>query len=104
MRNASKEEILAFEESLGGMLTGRTVSDYLDDDSKKHQPILNQLEYNGYYTRIHFSAVDKVLYGKIENIRDLVSFESDSAKKIEKEFHKAVNEYSEFIAENYNKR
>ena len=53
----------------------------------------NRLEYKGYFTVIHFSAPDKVLYGKIEGISDLVTFESESALEIEKEFHEAVDDY-----------
>ena len=55
--------------------------------------VTNELEYRGYSTKIYFSAEDKVLYGKIESIQDLVSFESESAKDIEKEFHNAVSDY-----------
>lgn len=54
---------------------------------------LNILEYKGYYTKIHYSAEDKVLYGKIEEIPTLVNFESVSAKDIVKEFHNAVDDY-----------
>ena len=54
------------------------------------------LKYKGYYTVIHYSAEDKVLYGKIEDIDDLVSFESESAEEIEKEFHDAVDDYLDF--------
>ena len=35
----------------------------------------NILEYKGYYTEIKFSTEDKVLYGKIEFIDDLINFE-----------------------------
>ena len=48
---------------------------------------------------IEFEAEDKVLYGKIEGIDDLVTFESDSAKEIEKEFHEAVDDWLEFKKE-----
>ena len=58
---------------------------------------LNRFDYKGYYTLIHFDSEDKVLYGKIEGIDDLVTFESDSAKEIEKEFHDAVDDWLEFI-------
>ena len=54
---------------------------------------LNILEYKGYYTKIHYSAEDKVLYGKIEEIPALVNFESASAKNIIQEFHNAVDDY-----------
>ena len=62
--------------------------------------VSNLLTYKGYYTLIHFEAEDKVLYGKIENANgDLVTFESDSAKEIEKEFHDAVDDWLEFRKE-----
>ncbi len=54
---------------------------------------LNILEYKGYFTKIHYSAEDKVLYGKIEGIPALVNFESASAKDIVQEFHNAVDDY-----------
>lgn len=57
------------------------------------------LTYKGYFTVITFEAEDKVLYGKIEGIDDLVTFESDSAKEIEKEFHDAVDDWLEFRKE-----
>ena len=52
----------------------------------------NVFEYKGYCTRIHYSAEDNVLYGKIEGIVDLVDFESSSVEEIETDFHKAVDE------------
>ena len=65
---------------------------------------LNRFDYKGYYTLIHFDSEDKVLYGKIEGIDDLVTFESDSAKEIEKEFHEAVDDWLEFRKELNNGR
>lgn len=56
----------------------------------------NLLEYKGYYTKIEYSCEDKVLHGTIEGINDLVNFESDSIKNIEKEFHSAVDDYLAF--------
>ena len=56
----------------------------------------NILEYKGYYTKVEYSAEDNVLYGKIEGIVDLVTYESESLDKIEKEFHAAVDDYLEF--------
>lgn len=53
----------------------------------------NKLEYKGYYTEINYSAENSILYGKIEGINDLVNFQSDNAKDIEKEFHNAVDDY-----------
>ena len=56
----------------------------------------NILEYKGYYTKIEFSTEDKVLFGKIEGIKDLVNFESETTDGIEKEFRLAVDDYLEF--------
>ena len=53
----------------------------------------NILEYKGYYTKIEYSAEDRLLYGKIEGIKDLVNFESAQPEKIEEEFHSAVDDY-----------
>lgn len=58
------------------------------------------LEYKGYHSKIFFDADDMILYGKIEGIRDLVTFESTDAKNIEQEFQNAVDDYLEFCQEN----
>lgn len=64
---------------------------------KMNDSKLNILNYKGYYTKIHYSAEDEVLYGKIEEIKSLVSFESTSVKEIKKEFQKAVDDYICYI-------
>lgn len=53
----------------------------------------NILTYKGYITKVLYSREDKVFFGKIENIKDLVNFESNSAIDIEAEFRKAVDDY-----------
>ncbi|MBE5825068.1 MAG: type II toxin-antitoxin system HicB family antitoxin [Butyrivibrio sp.] len=57
------------------------------------------LEYKGYYANIRFDSESKSLIGKIEGINDLVTFESNSPKKIEKEFISAVDDYLAFCKE-----
>ena len=59
----------------------------------------NTLTYKGYFTNIKYSAEDNVLYGKIEGIDDLVTFESESSLEIENEFRKAVDDYLVFCEE-----
>ncbi len=56
----------------------------------------NVLEYKGYYAKIEYSAKDQLVYGKIEGINDLVSFESDSLSKINDEFIAAVDDYLDY--------
>ncbi|MEA3418536.1 MAG: type II toxin-antitoxin system HicB family antitoxin [Campylobacterota bacterium] len=53
----------------------------------------NTLEYNGYIGSIGYSPEDKIFYGKLEMIDDLVTFEADSASELEENFHAAVDEY-----------
>lgn len=57
------------------------------------------LQYKGYMATVHFSVEDKVLYGKIEGIEDLVTFESDDLAEIETEFHHAVDDYLAYCEE-----
>lgn len=53
----------------------------------------NVFWYKGYYTKIEYNSEDRLIYGKIENIRDYICFHSKNADDIEKMFHDAVDEY-----------
>ena len=57
------------------------------------------LRYKGYSARPEFSVDDKVFYGKILGIDDLVDFYTADAGKLEEEFHAAVDDYLEFCKE-----
>lgn len=57
------------------------------------------LEYKGYLTRIEFDAESFSLFGKIEGIKDLVTFESEDPLRIAEEFHSAVDDYLDFCEE-----
>lgn len=59
----------------------------------------NILEYKGYHTKVELDVENRILYGKIEGIRDLVNFECDDFQFLEKEFHAAVDDYIEFCKE-----
>ncbi len=59
----------------------------------------NLIHYKGYSAKPEYSAEDKVFYGTILGIDDLVDFYTDDAKKIEDEFHSAVDDYLAFCAE-----
>ena len=59
----------------------------------------NVLEYRGYHTSIHYDAHAGRLRGVIYGIDDHIDFSSDNVGEIEREFHKAVDEYLEFCAE-----
>lgn len=49
--------------------------------------------YKGYETTIHYDDYDDIYYGRVENIKDLVSFENAKLEFIENEFYSAVDDY-----------
>lgn len=55
----------------------------------------NYMEYKGYIGTLAFSAEDKIFYGKLEGINDLVTFEGTSVKELEEAFEDAVTDYLE---------
>ncbi|WP_294759258.1 type II toxin-antitoxin system HicB family antitoxin [uncultured Gemmiger sp.] len=57
------------------------------------------LRYKGYYAKPAYDPEDQIIYGKILGIDDLVNFYSETAKDVEEEFHKAVDDYIEFCKE-----
>ena len=59
----------------------------------------NTLNYKNYFANVYYSVEDKILYGKIEGIVDLVTFQSESAAEIEQAFKDAVDDYLDFCAE-----
>ena len=55
----------------------------------------NYLENQGYIGTIEYSAEDKVFYGKIQGISDLVTFEGTSVEELENSFNEAIADYLE---------
>jgi predicted HicB family RNase H-like nuclease len=55
----------------------------------------NYLEYKGYIGTVEFSADDKIFFGKIQGINDLVTFEGSSVDELEKSFQESVLDYLE---------
>lgn len=59
----------------------------------------NIMEYNGYTGIVEYSAEDRVFFGKVFGINDLVTFEGDTVKQLEKSFKEAVDDYIETCEE-----
>ena len=57
------------------------------------------LKYKNFLGAVHFSAEDKVFYGKVMGISDLVTFEGQSVSQLINAFHEAVNDYLELCKE-----
>lgn len=58
-----------------------------------------EMTYKGFRTIVKYSKEDKVYYGKIEDILDLVNYESENYEGLEKAFHEAVDDYLVFCEE-----
>ena len=57
------------------------------------------MQYKGYSCRPEYSTDDHIFFGRVIGIRDMIYFQADSAKDIEKEFRKAVDDYLVFCVE-----
>ncbi len=57
------------------------------------------LSYKGYFGEAEFDNEAKVFYGRVINVRDKITFQSDDAKRLEQEFCASVDTYLEFCRE-----
>lgn len=53
----------------------------------------NTMEYRGYIGSIEFSEEDCLLFGKVQGIRALISYEGTTAQELVEDFHGAVEDY-----------
>ncbi|PYF77199.1 type II toxin-antitoxin system HicB family antitoxin [Pedobacter nutrimenti] len=53
----------------------------------------NYFEYKGYIGSVEFSADDRVFFGKIHGINDLITFEGTSVTALENAFQEAITDY-----------
>ena len=58
-------------------------------------------EYKGYTGSVHYRAEDEVCHGKLEGIRDLVTYEGTDAASLKSAFHEAVDDYLETCRRNH---
>jgi predicted HicB family RNase H-like nuclease len=58
-----------------------------------------RLEYAGYHGRYEVDPRDGVLHGRVEGIRDIVTFVADTEDDLEREFRTSVDCYLDFCAE-----
>lgn len=54
----------------------------------------NNMEYKGYLGSVEFSEEEAVFFGKIMNIRSLISYEGKKVMELSEQFREAVDEYS----------
>ena len=58
------------------------------------------LTYKDYIGSVHYSAEDEIIFGKIEGINDLVSYEGNSVSELKTAFEEAVEDYLELCERN----
>lgn len=56
------------------------------------------LKHGDYTARVEFSAEDRVFFGKLDDITDLVSFEGRTVEELEDAFVEAVQDYQALCA------
>lgn len=51
------------------------------------------MEYKGYVGSVHYSGEDEVFHGRLQGIRDLVTYEGTDVVSLKKSFRSAVDDY-----------
>ena len=54
---------------------------------------MNSMTYKGYMARIEYDDRDKIFFGRIAGIRDVVSFHGESVTELQAAFHESVDDY-----------
>ncbi len=60
---------------------------------------MNTLTYKGYIATVEYDTEERILYGHVIDLRDVITFQSDNAAEVEQEFHTSVDEYLAFCEE-----
>lgn len=60
---------------------------------------MSLLEYKGYYGSVEVSPEDDCLFGKVQFIRDLISYEGKSLQELRACFQSAIDDHLEFCKE-----
>jgi predicted HicB family RNase H-like nuclease len=57
------------------------------------------MKYNGYTAEVKYDEDAEVFFGTVINTKDTITFQSENAHELKKEFHDSVDDYLEFCAE-----
>jgi len=57
------------------------------------------MKYKGYIGIVEFDEEAEVFFGKVVNIRDTITFQSENTHDLRKEFEASVDDYLDFCAE-----
>ena len=59
---------------------------------------LNTMKYGGYTAKIEYDDEDEIFFGRLADIRDIITFHADNVAELKAGFHEAVNDYIEMCA------
>jgi predicted HicB family RNase H-like nuclease len=57
------------------------------------------MKYKGYTGSVEYDPDDRIFYGSVDNITDVVTFQGDTVEDLETAFRDSVDVYLEFCAE-----
>ena len=58
----------------------------------------NAMNYKGYAARIEFDAQDRIFFGRLAGLRDIVTFHGETVNELEAAFKEAVDHYLDTCA------
>jgi len=61
------------------------------------------MTYKGYAARVEYDDTANIFHGEVMDTVDVITFQSDKATELRKEFERSVDEYLAFCAENNKK-
>ena len=53
----------------------------------------NAMTYKGYTARVEFDADDRVFFGRLAGIKDIITFHGETVDELETAFKEAVDDY-----------
>jgi len=57
------------------------------------------MEYKGYVGTVEFDEEAEIFHGEVINLKDIITFQSDSVEGLKKEFRDSVDDYLEFCGD-----
>lgn len=57
------------------------------------------MNYRGYSAKVEYDPASRTLFGRVEGLRDAITFEAADVESLEREFHVSVDEYLAMCAE-----
>lgn len=61
------------------------------------------LKYKGYEGSIEYTLEDKILFGRVQGIKSILTYEGNTIPELENDFHDTIDEYLQVCEENGDK-